>query len=174
VIGAIVVGVVAWTNDLATHVTHTVVTHAVVAYTVVWTAVNWAIDTWTWLTWATWTHTWYIYPTHSTEYGTTTVVIESARRCIEEVIHATVVQIDAETPAMVVECDWTIEVIVCHQKCPLALCEKATECIVTSIDDFHIVIVTVTKSYCVEIVVYTTDIIVIDVIQIINESCTES
>ena len=70
---------------------------------------------------STWTHSRYIYPTHSSEEGTTTVVIESAWRSIEEVIHATVMQIDAETPAMVVECDWTIEVIVCHQKSPLAL-----------------------------------------------------
>ena len=163
------------TDDLTTQVTWTVVW----TYHITWTYITWTCSvlhwtTWHWATWPTWTHTWTIHPTHSTEYGTTVVVVESARRCIEEVIHATVVQIDAETPAMVVECDWTIEVIVCHQKCPLALCEQATECIVTSVDDFHIVIVTVTKGYCVEIVVYTTDIIVIDVIQIVNESCTES
>jgi hypothetical protein len=181
VIWTIVTSVVTWTNDLTLHVTHAVFAHAVIVWTnyvtwayIAWTAAYWTIDTWTWLAWSTWTHTWYIYPTHSSEYGATAVVVESARRCIEEMVHATIVQIDAEAPAMVVECDWTIEVIVCHQKCPLAFCEKTTECIVACINYFHVVIVTITKGHCVEIVVYTTDIIVVDVIQIINESCTES
>jgi len=168
VIRTIVAWVVAWTNDLTSHVTHAVVAHTAVYRTIViW------MNRSTW-TWNTWTHTRYIYPTHSAEHGTTTVVIESARRCKEEMIHATVVQIDAEAPAMVVECDWTIEVIVCHQKCPLALCEKAAECIVACIHDFHIVIITITKGNCVEIIVYATDVVVVDIIQVVNESCTES
>ncbi len=103
---------------------------------------------------------------HAGEKASAPIVVETAWRCKEEMVHAVVDAVYTETPPTLGKCDWTIEVVVSHEQCPLTLAEEAAQSPVAGIQDLHVVVIAIAQGHFVEIVVDSADIIIVDIVQV--------
>ena len=107
---------------------------------------------------------------HTCEEVTSVVVCVVTRNAEVEASSARVVVIDSEPPSCILEEDWTVEVIVADEASPLVWSEEQADGSVACSKDCHVVIVVITVCDVIQIVVHCIDIVVVDHIEVVNES----
>ena len=107
---------------------------------------------------------------HTCEEVTSVVVCVVTRNTEVEVSRARVVVIDSEPPSCILEEDWAVEVVVADEARPLVRSEEQADGSVACSKDCHVVIVVITVCDVIQIVVHCVDIIVVDHIEVVNES----
>jgi hypothetical protein len=85
-----------------------------------------------------------------------------------------VVSIDSEAPSVVVERDWTIEVVDGHEASPLVRGEESLECEVACCEHCIVVVGAVSPCNVVEIVVDSADVVIVDIIEVVEQVETQS
>lgn len=108
--------------------------------------------------------------THCCEVVTSVVVAIVTRNTEVEVRSTRVVVIDSEPPSCILEEDWAIEVVVADETSPLVWSEEQADGSVACSKDCHVVIIVITVCDVIQIVVHCIDIIVVDHIEVVNES----
>ena len=112
--------------------------------------------------------------THSVEMMSAAIAVEMARYAVVIIVRSVIKGIESETPCAVDKRDWAIEVIVGHQRCPLSRRKKSLQGVVATAENIHIVVIVIAQSHIVEIVVDATDVVVVDIIQVVEQSCAKS
>lgn len=118
------------------------------------------------VTWANVSTCW----THTCEEVTSVIVCVVTRNTEVEASRARVVVIDSEPPSCILEEDWTVEVVVSDEASPLVWSEEQADGSVACSKDCHVVIVVITVCDVIQIVVHCIDIVVVDHIEVVNES----
>jgi hypothetical protein len=106
--------------------------------------------------------------THSVEMMSAAIAVEMARYAVVVIVRSVVEGIECETPCAVDKRDWAVEVVVGHQRCPLSRRKKSLQGDVATAENIHIVVIVIAQSHIVEIVVDATDVVVVDIIQVVE------
>ena len=112
--------------------------------------------------------------THSVEMMSAAIAVEMARYAVVVIVRPVVEGVESETPCAVDKRDWAIEVVVGHQRRPLSRREKSLQGDVATAENFHIVVIVIAQSHIVEIIIDAADVVVVDIIQVVEQSCAKS
>ena len=82
--------------------------------------------------------------------------------------------IDTESPSVAIESDRTIEIVDSHEYSPLVFSEQCLKSEVACKQHCVVVIVTISESNIIEIVVHSTDVIKVDIIEIVEKIITQA
>ena len=110
---------------------------------------------------------------HPSEEMSSTIAVPSPG-VAEIPVVVVVVGIDSESPSVVVEGNWAIEIIYGHEPAPLIWSEKCLECEVACSAYGIVVVGAISESDVVEIVVYSGNIVIVDVIEVVENLRSES